>query len=79
MAGFEQMQGQFLLAGEMFVKRGVGVAALTGDVANARRREPMLAEERHRGTEDLPLGRGVVFVHIERKRRHVERRLAHAN
>ena len=39
-AGFEEVQRQFLLAREMLVQGGIGVAALLGDVANARRVEP---------------------------------------
>ena len=67
MTGLEEMQGQFLLAGEMFVERRIGVAALLGDVTNARAGEAVLAEQLHRRAEDLPLGRGIVFANVEGK------------
>src|SRR4029077_15134305 len=58
-AGFEEVQGQFFLAGEMFIQRRVGVAALLGNDANGRGGEALLAEQLHRRAEDLSLGRRV--------------------
>ena len=68
MTVLEEIQGQLVLAREVFVQRRIGVAALAGDVPNARAGEPSLAEERHRRAEDLALGRRVVLANVERKR-----------
>lgn len=57
MTGLEEMQRQFLLAGEVFVQRRIGVAALPNDVTDARAGEPLLAEQLHRrsgGGTDRP-------------------------
>ena len=80
MTGLEEMQGQLLLAGEVLVERRIRVAALPGDVTNARAVEPSLAEQLHRRAEDLSLGRGVVLANVEGKRlRHLDVKLAYAN
>src|SRR6516225_6836421 len=67
MARLEQIQRHLLFAREMLVQRRIRVAALVGDVANARAGETVLAEQLHRGTQNLPLGRGVALVDVERQ------------
>ena len=69
MTGLEEMQRQFLLAGEVFVQGRIRVAAFARDVTNARAGEPVLAEQLHRRTQDVPLGPRVVFPDVERQRR----------
>ena len=73
------MQGQLLLAREMLIQRRIGVAALLGDVTNAGRGEPALAEQLHRGAEDLSLGRRIILANVEGKRAPSVGKLAYAN
>src|SRR3954470_22502923 len=63
--GLEQMQRQFVLARKVFVQGRVRVAALPGDIPNARACKPVLAEQLHRGAKNVPLGRGIVVSDIE--------------
>src|SRR5215475_11341779 len=65
MARLEQIQRHFLFAREMLVQRRIRVAALVGDVANARAGETVLAEQLHCGTQYLPLGGRIVFANVE--------------
>src|SRR6478609_2604086 len=52
-AAFEQVQGQLVFAREVFEKRGVGVARLSRNGANARRGDAISHERTERGLEDL--------------------------
>jgi hypothetical protein len=67
MADLEQIQRQFLFPGEVLVQRGIGVAALAGDITDAGGGEPVLAEQLHGGAENFPLGRGIVLANVEGK------------
>src|SRR5215475_1296365 len=79
MTGFEQMLGELLFAGKMLVERRVRIAALVGNIADARDRQAAFAEKLYGGAQNLTLGRRIAFVNVERNGGCHETKLAIAN